>query len=638
MVLTYVEESKQSKRNATPSRGVVVPPSYHHLCRSLLLATTAIITTARMFRALDPARASSGDRRRQQQTSPVKGEVDASNNNAIYHGNNDKIRIVRDRTNETQTTAGESQATISSLSDIYSTDLLKDVYALSESESDTEYDAHNYSTEYIVSISKDRSLLDNRHLDDNMEIIDEVDLDAASESTTVASNHAPYATPYTSQSFPAIVKNSSWVDDKPFDEESILNMSDVGVGNKAAILPSYYSNNTIPVKEYILPPPSPVSLPSPPPTPSRGGQHVDEIIEISPDMETEKSQGRVAWTGDCDDDDSYEYDDYDTVDKESMATSTVTGSVAAKGAAVGAIGLTRSTISASSRERSFKSDKQLRARRLKVCIIAGFLVSLICLIIIIVSVALSKRNAAQDLAASAAQNEQTPAPSVDRDIFESPAPSLRATAPPSVVPSAAGDASPSESAPWLDDNNTSSSPTGNPSGEPTPSPTPAPTSEPTPQPTLEPTPSPTEDPTARPSASLTPVPTEPQAPTCASRISVAQDCFFMSDNVLVVEFENCDPQPDDWIGLYPEGSEFQEEGTGGEFLTDDWIAWAWSCGDQSCEVSPPANSFAFSVDPEDPAFNLFNLRAFLIRSSANGPPYQVIAKSDPFAIADPCNP
>jgi hypothetical protein len=638
-----------------------------------------IFTDSIMFRSFspDPASTSSGDRRRQQQQlSPNKGanNYNSNNNNSfIYHGsnnnnnnnnnNNDKLHIVRDRTNETQTTAGESQGTISSLSGIYSTDLLKNIYALSESESDSEYDAHNYSTDYIVSISKDNNLLDSH--DESMEIIDEVDLDAASQSTTVTSNQIPYLnpSPYASHSFPAIVKNSSWVDDKPFDEESILNMSDVGVGNKAAVLPSYYSNNTTPVKEYILPPPSPGSVPSPPPTPFRNGHHVDEILEISPDAETGRSLGSVAWARD-------NVKDVSMLDNdESVASySTESGSSPVDmGAAGGAKGPTRSTVSSTSRGRSFKSDQQRQSRRLKICILAGCIVSLLCLIVIVVSVALANKKSDLDLSSSAAQSSQTAAPTVDLsspaaqgsqtaaptvdrgNITETPAPSLRATASPSQVPSATEgqDSDPSDSAPWVDSNN-SPSPTGNPTEPPTPSPTPEPTPLPTPQPTQEPTAQPTPVPTPNPTAELTEVltqgPTEvltqglTESPTCSSRISVTQDCFFMGDSALVVEFENCDPQPDDWIGLYPDGSEFQEDSTGREFLTEDWLTWAWSCGDQSCEISPSANSFAFSVDPNDPAYNLLNLRAYLIRSSANGPPYTVVSKSEPFAVVDPCNP
>ncbi|KAG7363166.1 hypothetical protein IV203_026526 [Nitzschia inconspicua] len=584
-----------------------------------------------MFRSFSPSSTDGNSRRCQQQTaSPVKGMSD-NGFGVAYHGrsndndNDDKLHIVRDRTNETQTTAGESQATVSSLSGIYSTDLLKDVYALSGSESDSEYDAHDYSTDYIVGISKEQNLKRNDDDDDDdddkdcMEIIDEVDLDAASECTTVTSNHMPYVTPYNNQSsFPAIVKNSSWVEDKPFDEESILNMSDVGVGNKATILPSYYSNNTIPIKEYILPPPAPMSLLSHSSTPIQTRRHVDEIIEISPDMETGRSLGRVAWAG---------TNVKSSADIVSESSSTVYASTMPDGMTqdFGAKGPNRSTVSSTSRDRSFKSDKELRFRRSKIFIFTGCLVALLCLIVIIVSVAMANKDRDVELSASAAESSQTPAPAANSTVVESSAPSLRPTAPPSEMPASATEVTEAkdtvspESAAWLDN---SPSPTGNPTVQPAPEP-PEPTSEQSSESTPETTPDPTE--------AVTPA-------VCASRISVSQDCFFMSDNVLVVEFENCDPQPDDWIGLYPAGAEFVEESSGRELLTDNWVTWAWSCGDQACEVSPPANSFALSINPNDPTYNLFNLRAFLIRASASGPPYEVVAKTEPFTIVDPCNP
>lgn len=628
--------------------------------------------------------------------SPSKSASSYSHDNStMYHGssnsNNTDGKLQRDRSNETNTTA-----TISSLSGIYSSDLLKEIYALSESESDSEYDAHNYSNDYnIVNISKDHSLLGkNDHNEeiehtydrDNMDIIDEVDLDADSESTTVASNQVPYPTPYiNTSSFPAIIKNSSWTNDKPFDEESIadslMNMSDVGDSTKSTVLPSYYSNNNIPVKEYyILPPPSPISLPSPPPTPSRiSGHHVDHIIEISPDSETEVSAGRVAWTG-------RRVMDKSLLDQTSLASSSVFTSDAADAAALagGAVakGPTRSTVtSVNSRDRSYRSDKTEQSRRrLKVCVLAGCVVSLLCLIVVVVSVALAGKNRNVDPTSSVAQNGQTTASNSNNNsnVIESPASSLRATSSPSAVPVMtqipdepvatdediaaestpvieepvpAEENIPSESTPmteepvvadedaasdaaaWVDE---TPSPSGSPTVQPTPAPTPDPTAAPTPEPTPEPTPNPTADPTVRPTEAGTAATTS--SLTCASRVSVNQDCYFMSENVLVVDFDNCDPQPDDWIGVYPNGADFVEESSGLELLTDNWITWAWTCGDQACDVSPTTNSFAFSVDPEDPAYELFELRAFLIRASSNGPPYQVMAKSEPFALADPCNP
>ena len=247
-----------------------------------------------MFRTFTEA----DDRRQQQRAAAKAGGVYSGTKNS----SGEKIRIVRDRTTDTQTT-------VSSLSGVYSTDLL------------TEYSG-DYTTsdnDFIVSISKDVL-----H-ESNEEIEDEVDLDARSESTTMTSNKlheiqyptlssstlqkeiptpsSAYTNPNTMYGIP---HSSSWAEDRPFDEESILNMSEISETDKARMLPSYYSNNTIPVAEYILPPPPPPPLPasppgSPPPSPPRQSlskdapRHVDEVIEVAPDAETGKSVTRVGW-------------------------------------------------------------------------------------------------------------------------------------------------------------------------------------------------------------------------------------------------------------------------------------------------------------------------------------------------------
>jgi hypothetical protein len=111
----------------------------------------------------------------------------------------------------------------------------------------------------------------------------------------------------------------------------------------------------------------------------------------------------------------------------------------------------------------------------------------------------------------------------------------------------------------------------------------------------------------------------------------------MSETVLIVNFENCDPQTDDWVGVYPDGSEFQQGGGPTEYLTNDWIDWVWTCGDRSCPGNPASFTFALPIDPDDPEYNMLNLRAYLIRSTPNGPPNEIVAKSEPFRVIDPCN-
>jgi hypothetical protein len=187
----------------------------------------------------DTTRSTSTRRREQHIPSTTKGAgVHKTSIVNSRSSNGEKFRVVRDRTNETQTTAGESHGTVSSLSGIYSADLLKEIYPPSDSES--EYSGYNAAqvksneNDFIVSISK------------NKKVFEEVDLDKCSDSTMVVGNFH-YTIPYINQpSMLDIVKSSSWMDDKPFDEESILNMSDLGDEKvDAATTSSYYSKNFI---------------------------------------------------------------------------------------------------------------------------------------------------------------------------------------------------------------------------------------------------------------------------------------------------------------------------------------------------------------------------------------------------------
>ena len=547
------------------------------------------------------------DDRRQQQRSTKAGAFSGSNNNSA-----EKTRIVRDRTTDTQTT-------VSSLG-VYSTDLL------------TEYsgDYITSDNDFIVSISKDVL-----H-ESSEEIEDEVDLDARSESTTMTSNklhEIQYPTTFSNQTLQKqtptpsaytnpnsiydIPRSSSWVEDKPFDEESILNMSDISDSDKARMLPSFYSNSTIPVKEYILPPPPPppplpASPPgSPPPSPPRHGlskdaRHIHEVIEMAPDAETGKTVTQVVWNPE---------------DNRSMAEEDMY--LEAVSAAAGA-GATLSTASPS-KARSFQSQgRKERSRRLKLCVLAGCLVTLLCLMVIIIAVAVSRNNSGDtDLSSSAVQSG-----GLENNTDTTASPSLRATAAPSAgttVLTAAPTQAPIKPAPWYD-----SSATPNPTAAP---PTESPTNRPTPNPTASPTARPVEPPTFPPTQPPTARPTYP--PVCMDAITTTQDCL-NSENVLVMEFQNCEPEDGDWVGLYPDGSEFMEDDTGREFLSRDWISWAWTCGGTECENSPPSNSFSFSIDMDDPVYNLFNLRAFLVRGSRDGPPFEVIAKSEPFAVTEMC--
>lgn len=122
---------------------------------------------------------------------------------------------------------------------------------------------------------------------------------------------------------------------------------------------------------------------------------------------------------------------------------------------------------------------------------------------------------------------------------------------------------------------------------------------------------------------------------CISIISVVQDCFFRTENVIVVNFENCNPEDEDWIGVYPDGTIFEDGSSTTEWISNDFIDWAFTCGDTRCSDSPSTYSFAFSTN-DNSAYDLLSLRVYLIRNTIDGLPFEVIAKSESFAPTKLC--
>lgn len=104
--------------------------------------------------------------------------------------------------------------------------------------------------------------------------------------------------------------------------------------------------------------------------------------------------------------------------------------------------------------------------------------------------------------------------------------------------------------------------------------------------------------------------------------------------MIVVNFNNCDPQPQDWIGIYVDGTTvaFSENK---ERVSDDYIDWAFTYGEQECVDSPSTYSFAFAANYKN-YLRGFTLRAYLIRNTPNGPPFEVVAKSDSFVPTQVC--
>mmetsp|Transcript_5199 Transcript_5199/g.12765 ORF Transcript_5199/g.12765 Transcript_5199/m.12765 type:complete len:658 (+) Transcript_5199:35-2008(+) len=128
---------------------------------------------------------------------------------------------------------------------------------------------------------------------------------------------------------------------------------------------------------------------------------------------------------------------------------------------------------------------------------------------------------------------------------------------------------------------------------------------------------------------------EEEAIECPSSVSVVPECYFWTENVLVVEFNNCNPRDEDWIGVFPDGTAFDDESSAMGWVGDDYIDWAFTCGSTGCSGSPTANSFAFPTNG-NPAYDLASLRVYLLRNTRGGPPFEILAQSEPFAPTKTC--
>jgi len=112
-------------------------------------------------------------------------------------------------------------------------------------------------------------------------------------------------------------------------------------------------------------------------------------------------------------------------------------------------------------------------------------------------------------------------------------------------------------------------------------------------------------------------------------VSVVQDC---SESVTVVIFENCDPEPGDWVAVYRDGSTFDGGDSSTEFAGNDYLFWAFTCGDTECNDSPVTNSIALPTGDIDTTLSVYLLR----NSNSGDPPYEVIAKSVSFEPRQLC--
>ena len=157
-----------------------------------------------------------------------------------------------------------------------------------------------------------------------------------------------------------------------------------------------------------------------------------------------------------------------------------------------------------------------------------------------------------------------------------------------------------------------------------------PTESPTARITISPFPTAAPIKTPSPTATPTNTPTTATPTVCVDEIEVVQDCFHMGDKI-VVNFVNCNPRNDDWIGLYSEDADPEDLGYA--------LLWQWACGDQACRGE--AKSGTVSLDFQsigEPHLDVWPLqkdryKVYLIRRNPGGP-YSGYAETERFKVKE----
>jgi hypothetical protein len=115
-----------------------------------------------------------------------------------------------------------------------------------------------------------------------------------------------------------------------------------------------------------------------------------------------------------------------------------------------------------------------------------------------------------------------------------------------------------------------------------------------------------------------PSPTKSPSECLGEEIVTDKSCFSLQE-AISVSFQQCDPRGDDWIGIYPVGSDPL-------FLGENYFEWSWSCGDKTCQGASMENTIEIN------SIQHGWYQAFLVMDSPYGAPYHSVASSAPFRI------
>jgi hypothetical protein len=112
---------------------------------------------------------------------------------------------------------------------------------------------------------------------------------------------------------------------------------------------------------------------------------------------------------------------------------------------------------------------------------------------------------------------------------------------------------------------------------------------------------------------------------CTNHLIIGKSCHVHKSDNIAVDFAQCTPQQNDWIGIYREGSNPKN-------LQENFAEWSWTCGKDYCqgEVFRAELLLPTAIPPG-------HYKAYLVRDNPNGPPYHSDIASDMFEVASTCS-
>ena len=144
--------------------------------------------------------------------------------------------------------------------------------------------------------------------------------------------------------------------------------------------------------------------------------------------------------------------------------------------------------------------------------------------------------------------------------------------------------------------------------------------------------SPPDESSRAPSSEPTPVPSKiPTTSECTDLVVSRDTCHDRREDAIIIGISICDPQPDDWVAIYRDGEDMSA-------LSRNWVAWQYLCTLErfesgACEEGVP---YTATLTIPEGVLGRNSYRAYLVRDSLTGAPYEAFAQSEVFEVSRTC--